>query len=85
MSQSTASPRRERRPSLLRRAGMALLLVAGVSGGAVTAAPAAAAASPAGTPAAVNGQLHVCGVNLCNQAGTAVQLRGMGSHGLSSA
>lgn len=25
----------------------------------------------------INGQLSVCGVHLCNQAGTAIQLRGM--------
>jgi endoglucanase len=39
-------------------------------------------AGPAGSPVDVNGQLSVCGVNLCNEAGTAVQLRGMSSHGL---
>jgi len=37
---------------------------------------------PAGNPVAVNGQLSVCGVRLCNQSGTAIQLRGMSSHGL---
>jgi endoglucanase len=37
---------------------------------------------PAGSPTAVNGALSVCGVNLCNEAGEAVQLRGMSSHGL---
>ncbi|GAA4962877.1 hypothetical protein GCM10023238_32730 [Streptomyces heliomycini] len=30
----------------------------------------------------VNGQLHVCGVNLCNQYDRPVQLRGMSTHGL---
>ncbi|MGN9908820.1 cellulase family glycosylhydrolase [Phytohabitans sp. LJ34] len=35
-----------------------------------------------GTPVAVNGQLHVCGVNLCNQYNRPIQLRGMSSHGL---
>lgn len=39
-------------------------------------------AGPAGTPVATNGQLSVCGVHICNQAGTPVQLRGMSSHGL---
>ncbi|MEU5549702.1 cellulase family glycosylhydrolase [Micromonospora sp. NPDC047793] len=34
------------------------------------------------TPVAVNGQLRVCGVNLCNQYGRPIQLRGMSSHGL---
>ena len=34
--------------------------------------------APGGTsPLAINGQLHVCGVHLCNQSGTAIQLRGM--------
>jgi endoglucanase len=43
---------------------------------------AGAAAAPPGSPVAVNGQLRVCGVNLCNQAGNPIQLRGMSSHGL---
>ncbi|MCU7728461.1 glycoside hydrolase family 5 protein [Actinoplanes sp. KI2] len=50
-----------------------------------TQAPAPAqpgAKSPAGSPVAVNGRLSVCGVHLCNQSGTAIQLRGMSSHGL---
>ncbi|GIF19585.1 endoglucanase [Actinoplanes tereljensis] len=38
--------------------------------------------APAGSPVEVNGQLSVCGVQLCNEAGTAIQLRGMSSHGL---
>jgi endoglucanase len=38
---------------------------------------------PAGrTPVAINGQLHVCGVNLCNQYDRPIQLRGMSTHGL---
>jgi endoglucanase len=36
----------------------------------------------AGTPVGINGQLHVCGVNLCNQYNRAIQLRGMSTHGL---
>lgn len=47
-----------------------------------TAAPAETGDAPAGTPVSVNGQLSVCGVNLCNEAGDAIQLRGMSSHGL---
>jgi endoglucanase len=35
-----------------------------------------------GTPVAVNGQLAVCGVKLCNQYGNPIQLRGMSTHGL---
>ncbi|MFE6520609.1 cellulase family glycosylhydrolase [Streptomyces sp. NPDC057794] len=35
----------------------------------------------ADTPAAVNGQLRVCGTKLCNRYGKPVQLRGMSSHG----
>ena len=31
---------------------------------------------------AINGQLHVCGVNLCNQNNKAIQLRGMSTHGI---
>ncbi|GHJ49261.1 endoglucanase [Catellatospora sp. TT07R-123] len=34
------------------------------------------------TPVAINGQLHVCGVNLCNQYNKPIQLRGMSTHGL---
>ena len=48
---------------------------------ATTVAP-APSATPAGSPVAVNGRLSVCGVHLCNQAGTPVQLRGMSSNGL---
>ncbi|MEU1753595.1 cellulase family glycosylhydrolase [Micromonospora matsumotoense] len=40
-------------------------------------------APPTGTtPVAVNGQLRVCGVNLCNKYGRPIQLRGMSTHGL---
>ncbi|WP_333748221.1 cellulase family glycosylhydrolase [Streptomyces sp. IBSBF 2394] len=35
-----------------------------------------------GTPVAVNGQLHVCGVHLCNRYDRPVQLRGMSTHGI---
>jgi endoglucanase len=39
--------------------------------------------SPAGTtPVAINGQLKVCGTQLCNQQGQPLQLRGMSTHGL---
>lgn len=34
------------------------------------------------TPVAVNGLLHVCGTNLCNQYDQPIQLRGMSTHGL---
>ncbi|WP_091653292.1 cellulase family glycosylhydrolase [Micromonospora pallida] len=36
----------------------------------------------AGTPVAANGQLRVCGRQLCNRNGKAVQLRGMSTHGI---
>ncbi|MEU4767088.1 cellulase family glycosylhydrolase [Actinosynnema sp. NPDC023794] len=36
----------------------------------------------AGRPADVNGQLRVCGVQLCNQHGRPIQLRGMSTHGI---
>ncbi|MEW1693726.1 cellulase family glycosylhydrolase [Streptomyces sp. NPDC091265] len=35
-----------------------------------------------GTPVEANGQLHVCGVHLCNQYDRPVQLRGMSTHGI---
>jgi endoglucanase len=35
-----------------------------------------------GTPVGVNGQLTVCGNQLCNQQGTPIQLKGMSTHGL---
>jgi endoglucanase len=34
------------------------------------------------TPVAINGQLHVCGLRLCNQHGNPIQLRGMSTHGI---
>lgn len=37
---------------------------------------------PGTTPVAINGRLHVCGVNLCNQYDKPVQLRGVSTHGL---
>ncbi|MFC6017984.1 cellulase family glycosylhydrolase [Plantactinospora solaniradicis] len=37
---------------------------------------------PGTTPVAANGQLRVCGRQLCNAAGKAIQLRGMSTHGL---
>lgn len=38
--------------------------------------------TPTGTPVEINGQLHVCGVKLCNQYDKPIQLRGMSTHGL---
>ncbi|GAA2432867.1 cellulase family glycosylhydrolase [Streptomyces glaucus] len=35
-----------------------------------------------GTPVGINGQLKVCGVNLCNQYNRPIQLRGMSTHGI---
>jgi len=55
---------------------------AGTTAAGTTAAGTTAAGAPAGSPVAVNGRLSVCGVNLCNEAGAPVQLRGMSSHGL---
>ncbi|MEO3816304.1 cellulase family glycosylhydrolase [Plantactinospora sp. B24E8] len=37
---------------------------------------------PGSTPVAANGQLRVCGRQLCNTRGKAIQLRGMSTHGL---
>ena len=37
---------------------------------------------PTGTPVGINGQLRVCGTNLCNQYGKPIQLRGMSTHGI---
>jgi endoglucanase len=44
--------------------------------------PVTAAPPTGGTPVARNGKLHVCGRQLCNVHGNAVQLRGMSTHGL---
>jgi endoglucanase len=57
-------------------------VAAGWAGVAHQSASADTQEAPAGSPVAINGQLHVCGVNLCNQAGNPIQLRGMSSHGL---
>jgi endoglucanase len=45
-------------------------------------APLVVSTSAGGTPVAINGQLHVCGTQLCNQFGHPIQLRGMSTHGL---
>ena len=34
------------------------------------------------TPVAINGQLTVCGTQLCNAQGNPIQLKGMSTHGL---
>lgn len=52
-----------------------LLIVLGLAMGVAT-------ASLAQTPVAANGQLRVLNKQLCNQAGTPVQLRGMSTHGM---
>ncbi|HEV7647121.1 MAG TPA: glycoside hydrolase family 5 protein [Actinophytocola sp.] len=61
----------------------ALLLVLALLAPFLIAAPAATPTDAATlTPLQANGQLHVCGVKLCNENSTAVQLRGMSTHGL---
>lgn len=35
-----------------------------------------------GTPVGINGQLHVCGRQICNQYNQPIQLRGMSTHGI---
>ncbi|GIH97264.1 cellulase family glycosylhydrolase [Planobispora siamensis] len=47
-----------------------------------TATPTVTPTSGAGTPLGINGKLHVCGVNLCNQYNRPIQLRGMSTHGI---
>lgn len=44
--------------------------------------PPATTSPPAATPVAANGQLRVCGRQLCNRNGKAIQLRGMSTHGI---
>ncbi|MEU4425978.1 cellulase family glycosylhydrolase [Actinoplanes sp. NPDC024001] len=44
--------------------------------------PPASSPPPGATPVARNGQLQVCGRQLCNAHGKPVQLRGMSTHGL---
>lgn len=56
-----------------------LLTSAGQAAPGATPPPALA---PAGSPVALNGRLHVCGRQLCNRQGQAIQLRGMSTHGL---
>ncbi|MGA6167692.1 glycoside hydrolase family 5 protein [Amycolatopsis magusensis] len=61
----------------------AFLLPVSAAGGAQAAPePAAITALPPGSPAAINGQLKVCGLQLCNQYGKPIQLRGMSTHGI---
>jgi endoglucanase len=49
---------------------------------ATTASPTPTKTATGSTPLAINGQLKVCGVNLCNDAGKKIQLRGVSSHGI---
>ncbi|WP_078968580.1 MULTISPECIES: glycoside hydrolase family 5 protein [unclassified Streptomyces] len=80
----TARPR-ARRLGVAGTALGALLLGLAAAPPAVNAAsapaPAAAPSKAATTPAAINGQLKVCGTKLCNRYGKPIQLRGMSSHG----
>ncbi|NED32609.1 cellulase family glycosylhydrolase [Streptomyces sp. SID8499] len=53
-----------------------------VDDGGSTPPPSDGGGTPTGTPVGVNGQLHVCGVHLCNQYNHPIQLRGMSTHGI---
>ncbi|MBL0885327.1 glycoside hydrolase family 5 protein [Myceligenerans sp. I2] len=57
--------------------GLAALAVPGL----VTPADPTSTSPDPATPVAANGSLHVCGVNLCNEHDTPIQLRGMSTHG----
>ncbi|HYN97389.1 MAG TPA: glycoside hydrolase family 5 protein [Pilimelia sp.] len=77
-----------RRRRALVAAAVAVAITA-VSGWAALTTPVANAeregrplAAPPGSPVAVHGQLRVCGLTLCDQAGDPIQLRGMTSHGI---
>lgn len=66
--------------------GLVLTVQGGAEAGAGTGARAEspqgpAPAAPAGSAVAENGQLAVCGEQLCNESGNAVQLTGMSTHG----
>nr|WP_281286740.1 cellulase family glycosylhydrolase [Catellatospora sichuanensis] len=53
------------------------------TGPSVPPSPSASPSPPTGTtPVAVNGQLRVCGVKLCNRYNQPIQLRGMSTHGI---
>ncbi len=67
---------------LVRRASAAVAVGIAMTASASVGAPIGAANAATGTPLAVNGQLHVCGVNLCNANNVPTQLRGVSSHGL---
>ncbi|NYJ33125.1 glycoside hydrolase family 5 protein [Nocardiopsis aegyptia] len=79
------TPARERRRSacaaLVGTAALALAAVPVATAGTGPTAAATAAAAPA-TPVDEHGRLAVCGVRLCDEGGSPVQLNGMSSHGL---
>ncbi|MEU8076533.1 cellulase family glycosylhydrolase [Catellatospora citrea] len=53
------------------------------TGPSVPPSPSASPGPPTGTtPVAINGQLRVCGVKLCNRYNQPIQLRGMSTHGI---
>ncbi|MEU3006991.1 glycoside hydrolase family 5 protein [Streptomyces sp. NPDC007020] len=80
----TATPRRGRtaRKALLAASalGVVTALLTPLRAGAAPASTASAAPTAA-TPLAANGQLSVCGRQLCNASGRAVALNGMSTHG----
>ncbi|MEU5551480.1 cellulase family glycosylhydrolase [Micromonospora sp. NPDC047793] len=53
-----------------------------VSAASTTVTATTAPGTVTGTPASINGQLRVCGVQLCNKYGRPIQLRGMSTHGI---
>ncbi|MGW0503518.1 cellulase family glycosylhydrolase [Micromonospora sp. NPDC003241] len=53
-----------------------------VSAASTTVSATTAPGTVTGTPASINGQLRVCGVQLCNRYGRPIQLRGMSTHGI---
>ncbi len=60
----------------------AAVLLPSLPATAVPVDPATAATPLADTPVSLNGQLHVCGLKLCNQNNKPIQLRGMSTHGI---
>ncbi|MFD7919287.1 glycoside hydrolase family 5 protein [Streptomyces sp. NPDC059740] len=54
----------------------------GAAGGGSACAEPAPRPAASDTPVGNNGQLHVCGVHLCNQYDHPIQLRGMSTHGI---
>ena len=82
VGEGTSEPTRPTGAPIATDAPTASVATAGPPGSTASSATATAGPESVGTPVEINGQLRVCGTQLCNQFDQPIQLRGMSTHGL---